>query len=336
MTLSQEQKIKIHALMVKARVFEERLIKMNKSGQGFFWIGGPGEEAFNVPLGLLIHKGEGLDYDFCHFHYRQEATLLAMGEPMINSIRQMQCTATDPYSKGRHFVAHQTIKKWNVVNVSSPIAIQFSTAIGTAEAQRKRGGEGISIVTGGDAGTAEGDFASCLVWASRPGKELPILIIVTDNRWGISTPAHEVRCDRPIADRARAFGIEAATIDGNDPEISYLSLQKAMTYVRKTRKPYFIEAHVSRLYGHSSASGANWAKNEIDCLANFEKKLRDEKILSAEQCQEIRAQYDQESLECIQEVLKEAKPEGDSIFDDVFVDRKDTSEPWPPWLKPSA
>ena len=57
--------------MVKARVLEERLIQMYKQGHGYFWIGGPGEEAFNVPLGLLIKKGQGPDYDYLHLHYRQ-------------------------------------------------------------------------------------------------------------------------------------------------------------------------------------------------------------------------------------------------------------------------
>jgi len=54
-------------------------------------------------------------------------------------------------------------------------------APGTAMAQKRHGGEGITIVTGGDAGTAEGDFATCLIWSSRPGQELPVLIIVTNN-----------------------------------------------------------------------------------------------------------------------------------------------------------
>lgn len=332
-TFSKELQVKIFDLMVKARALEERLIKMNKSGLGFFWLGGPGEEAFNVPLGLLIHKGEGLDYDFLHFHYRQSATLLAMGEPLLlNSIRQMHNTATDPYSKGRNFVAHTTIKKWNVVNITSPIGVQFAASIGTGVAQARHGGKGITIVTGGDAGTAEGEFASCLVWASRKGKELPMLIIVTDNRYGISTPFKDVHCDRPIADRARGLGIESATIDGNDPEISYFAIQKAMQVVRKTRKPYFLEVKVSRLYGHSSASGANWVEGELDCIPAFAKKLQKQKILSVAECQSLREKYEQEAMEHVKKVLQEPKPLPETIFDDVLADRKDVSEPWPRWL----
>lgn len=325
--------LKIYDLMVKARVLEERLIRMSKSGLGFFWIGGPGEEAFNVPLGLLIKKGEGLDYDFCHFHYRQSATLLTMGVSMIDCIRQMHNTATDPYSGGRNFVNHYAIKKWNVVNVTSPIEMQYSVCIGTGVAQKRHGGDGITIVTGGDAGTAEGDFASSLVWASRKGRELPILIIVTDNRWGISTPYEEVHCAKPIAARGEAFGIQTATINGNDPEISYDAIEEAMNYVRKERRPFLLEAHVSRLYGHSSASGANWIEGELDCIPEFEKRLKQKGVLKDEDFKKIRERHEQESLEALKQVLKEPKPKPTDIFEHIFEERKDAVTPWPPWLK---
>jgi 2-oxoisovalerate dehydrogenase E1 component alpha subunit len=145
--------VRIHELMVQARVLEERLIQMYRQGHGFFWIGGPGEEAFNVPLGLLMKKGRGLDYDYLHAHYRQAATMLALGEDPIDALRQMKDTATDPYSGGRNFSGHYSIPRSNVVPVSSPVEIQYSIAPGTAIAQRRHGGNGITIVTGGDAGS---------------------------------------------------------------------------------------------------------------------------------------------------------------------------------------
>jgi TPP-dependent pyruvate/acetoin dehydrogenase alpha subunit len=77
--LPKDLLLKIHRLMVKSRVLEDRLIKIYKAGDAYFWIGGPGEEAFGVPLGLLIHKGKGPAYDFLHFHYRCSPTLIAMG-----------------------------------------------------------------------------------------------------------------------------------------------------------------------------------------------------------------------------------------------------------------
>src|SRR5271166_5126295 len=80
--LSEELCRQIYRIMVQARVMEERMIKMSKSGEGYFWIGGPGEEAFNTVLGLQVKKGCGPDYDFLYLHYRNSATLVAMGMPL--------------------------------------------------------------------------------------------------------------------------------------------------------------------------------------------------------------------------------------------------------------
>ena len=310
---------KIYDLMLRSRVLEERLITMYKQGDGYFWIGGPGEEAFNVPLGLLADKGEGLDHDYLHLHYRSTGTLLAMGADPVDSLRQMKNTVTDPYSKGRNFAGHFSVRKWNVVPVSSPIEVQFSIAIGTARAQR--GAKGISIVQGGDAGTAEGDFATALVWSSRKGSELPLLMIVTNNRWGISTAYAGQHGYDQISDRGKAFGMPTAVVDGNDPEAAYLALQKAIDYVRTERKPYLLEAMVSRLRGHSSASGANLVKEEVDCLDVFEKRLEQRSIMTREQMNQMRETYTNELAEASKRVRTEPQPEGSNIWDYVFADK---------------
>jgi 2-oxoisovalerate dehydrogenase E1 component alpha subunit len=319
--LSPELLVKLHGLMLKARVLEERLIQMYKQGDGYFWIGGPGEEAFNVPLGMLIHKGKGPQFDYCHFHYRNSATMLAMGADPIDALRQMKNVATDPYSGGRNFAGHYSKRDWNVVPVSSPIEVQYSMAPGTAMAQKRAGGRGITIVTGGDAGTAEGDFATCLVWASRPINPLPMLIIVTNNNYGISTRSEGQHGEKRISDRAKAFNIEAKTIDGNDPEVSYREIAQAMEYVRTERKPFMLEAVLSRLYGHSSASGANLVLDEADCLKGFERKLEDRKLLTRAQMDELRAQYTLELQDAHKRVRQEPMPEGSTIYDHIFSEK---------------
>ena len=319
--LSPDLLLKMHSLMVKARVLEERLIQMYKQGDGYFWIGGPGEEAFNVPLGLLIHKGQGPQYDYCHFHYRQSGTLLAMGIDPADAMRQMKNTATDPYSGGRNFVGHFSKREWNVVPVSSPIEVQYSMAPGTAIANKRAGGRGITIVTGGDAGTAEGDFATCLIWSSRPANPLPVLIVVTNNKWGISTHYQGQHGEKRISDRGKGFGIESKTIDGNDPEVSYRELSAAMEYVRSERKPFLLEAVLSRLYGHSSASGANRINDEADCITGFERRLEERGLLTRQQMDEMRAQLTAELLAAHKQVKEEPQPDPKSIYDHVFADR---------------
>ncbi len=320
--IERELLVRMHDLMVKSRVLEERLIQMYKQGHGYFWIGGPGEEAFNVPLGLLIKKGQGLDHDYLHAHYRQSGTLLAMGEEPIGALRQMKNTATDPYSGGRNFAGHFSKKEWNIAPVSSPIEVQYAIAPGTAMAQKRHGGNGITIVTGGDAGTAEGDFASCLVWSSRPANPLPLLIIVTNNKWGISTSADGQHGETRISDRGRAFNIRSKTINGNDPIESYRELKEAMDYVRQERKPFLLEALVSRLYGHSSASGANFVANEVDCLKEFEAKLEKDGVLTRQQMDELRNRYTEELAAAARQVRDEPQPAPETIWNHIYAEKK--------------
>ena len=320
--LEPEVLVKIHNYMVKARVLEERLIRMYKQSDGYFWIGGPGEEAFNVPLGLQVHKGQGLDHDFLHLHYRSAAILTAMGLQPVDAIRQMKNTVTDPFSGGRNFSNHYSVRAWNVVPVSSTIETQYATAIGTGIAQKSHGGKGITIVNGGDAGTAEGEFASCLVWSSRPNKELPILIVVTNNEWGISTSAATQHGEKKISDRAKAFGIKSATINGNDVEESWFMIQEAMDYIRTERKPFMLEARVSRLYGHSSATGCNFVTEEADSLALFESKLEAAGILSRKEMDQLREAYNAEMLELSQQVKQEPMPDPSTIYDHTYFGQK--------------
>src|SRR5205814_7764389 len=191
--ISAELALTVFRQMIRTRALEERSIKMSKSGEAYFWIGGPGEEAVNVCLGLQVHRGFGPAFDYLHLHYRNAGIMLAMGMPMIDHIRQLAMRWTDTHSRGRNFVGHYSIKAWNLVPVTSVIEVQFAMAPGTALAQRRHGeknpaeAEGITVVVGGEAGAAEGDFESCLNWTTRPGRELPVLMAVTNNLLGLST-----------------------------------------------------------------------------------------------------------------------------------------------------
>ncbi len=313
-------------LMVRARTLEERLIKMSKSGEGFFWIGGPGEESFNVPLGLQVLKGRGTAHDYLHLHYRSSAILMAMGAGMADTMRQMRALSTDPYSRGRNFVNHVAIPEWNVVPMCPTIEVQYSTAIGTAIAQKRDGGKGVTIVNGGDAGTAEGDFHSCLVWANRPVLPLPILAIVVNNGYGISTEASGQHGERAISDWAKVFDMPGRTINGNDPVASYRAIEEALSYCRMERKPYLLEARTSRLYGHSSASGANRIQ-EPDCIALFETELLKRGLLSESQQAAIRAEAQAECEEAYQKTKGEPPPSPDDVWTAAFASGLPSSYP---------
>ena len=243
------------------------------------------------------------------------------GAPSIDALRQMHNVKTDPYSQGRNFVGHFSKREWNVVPITSPIEVQYSVAIGTAMAQRRHGGDGITIVQGGDAGTAEGDFATCLVWSARPGEELPILIIVANNEWGISTPASTQHGEKHISDRGKAFGMRTAVCNGNDPEEAWYAIQDAMEYVRRERKPFVLEAQLSRLYGHSSSSGSNYVDGETDCLVEIEKKLVQNGWRTEEELRQMRERIEADMQAWYKQVKGEPKPSPEDAFDYVFADK---------------
>jgi len=312
--MSVELALTVFRQMIRTRALEERSIKMSKSGEAYFWIGGPGEEAFNVSLGLQVHKGFGPAYDYLHLHYRNAGVLLAMGMPMIDHVRQLAMRWTDPHSRGRNFVGHYAVRAWNVVPVTSVIEVQFAMAPGTARVQKRYGGEGITIVVGGEAGTAEGDFETCLNWSTRPGFELPVLMVVTNNRYGISTDIRSVSVEKEITARAAPYGIRAETVDGNDPVATWNALDRAMRYCRRERRPFLLEAMVSRLHGHSSSSGAQRDWNEVDVLANFEQMLIDQGAIDSATVKTLKDEARAEADAAVVAAMQEPQPTPADVY----------------------
>ncbi|PIE02667.1 MAG: 3-methyl-2-oxobutanoate dehydrogenase [Acidobacteria bacterium] len=318
--MDNDLKLGILKTMVTARCLEERMIKMAKSSDGYFWIGGAGEEAVNVPLGYLAKKGCGLDYDYFYFHYRNSGTMLAMGMDPKDEIRQMNNRATDPFSGGRNFCNHYARKDWNVMPVCSTIQTQCCIAPGIARAQKRHDGDGITIVTAGDAGTAEGDFHVGLNWSTLPEWELPILWIITNNEYGISTSFYEVRGEPPIADYGKAYGIPGKKVNGFDVEESYNALKEAMEFVRTKRRPFLLEVSVARLFGHSSSSGANRVPSEIepDPLELWMKRCISDSLISRETYDKLYKSETKRMASILDEVKKEPAPEPESIYNHIF------------------
>lgn len=312
----------IHYQMASSRLLEERLIQIFKKRGGYFWVGAPGEEAFGVPLGRLVKKGQGLEYDWLHLHYRCTGTLLAMGLKTKDALRQMMSRKTDPFTGGRNFIHHYVIPEWNIPPISSVIEIQHNIALGTAHAQKNT--KGISIVTGGDAGTALADFSTSLIWSSKPSNPLPLLIIVLNNKFGISTSFDGQHSEKHITDRGKAFGIKTYNVNGNDVEESYYTLQESIEYVRKNRKPALVEAEVSRMYGHSSSSGANYDKSQICPLKVFEKKLIKEKIFTKEENDKIHQQIFEQLKQEELEVSRESEPD-ESIWSHIYANNEESN-----------
>ena len=142
-----------------------------------------------------------------------------------------------------------------------------------------------------------------------------------NNKWGISTSYDTQHGEKNISDRGKAFGIRTAIINGNDPIETYLATQTEMAYIRRTGKPVLAEYRVSRLFGHSSASGAN-RDPDICPIEEFEKLMVDKKYIKSTEVKEIWQRYDDESRAAADIVRGEPVPTRESVWDHVYANNE--------------
>ncbi len=249
---------------------------MNKQGDGYFWIGGPGEEALNASLGLLVHKGQGPEFDYLHLHYRSSATLLAMGADPVDTLRQMKNTATDPYSSRpellQPLLGAAVERRAGVVADRGAVLDGARHRDGQQARRRARASRSCKAATRARPRATSRRASS---GRSRPDRELPCLMIVTNNQWGISTPASEQHGEKHIADRGKpSSGSRTRSSTATTPRSATASSRRRWTTCAPSGKPFLLEVMVSRLYGHSSASGANFVPEEVDCLAPLREEAR--------------------------------------------------------------
>jgi 2-oxoisovalerate dehydrogenase E1 component alpha subunit len=203
--------------------------------------------------------------------------------------------------------------------VTPTIETQYAVAPGTALMQRRHGGIGISVVTGGDAGSAEGDFYSGMNWSTRPGHELPVLMCIAHNRFGISTAADTVQNSPYLNRRGDGFGIRNACVDGNDAVAAWAAIGEAMEYVRNERKPFILQGNVSRLYGHSSSSGAN-RHDEPCCIQLLEQRLVAESVATAAELAAVWQRWQDQLSDALKIVLDEPMPAREHVLQHVYYD----------------
>ncbi|MGH7225696.1 MAG: thiamine pyrophosphate-dependent enzyme, partial [Gemmataceae bacterium] len=128
------------------------------------------------------------------------------------------------------------------------------------------------------------------------------------NNWGISTPACGQHGEKHVIDRGKAFGIRGEVVEGNDVIASWHAVRRGMDYCRRERRPYMIEAKVSRLYGHSSSSGAQRVRNEADPIELFEHKLSGVGLLDRVAIEHTREEALAEVEAAVEQVLSEPMP----------------------------
>jgi 2-oxoisovalerate dehydrogenase E1 component len=270
MNFSKEQAIHVLSVMVRSRHFEEQIDEFFKHKQmhGTTHLS-MGQEATQAGLALALEDG-----DWIVPTHRCHGYTLARGTSERKMFSEM-FGSSDGICKGLGGSMHMTdIEHWNA-GASAVVGSGVPLAIGLAFALKKKGKGNLGVAIFGDGASSRGSIHESMNLASV--WNLPVLFFCENNGYGMSAPIKNVVSTDSIAARSKGYGIAYAVVDGNDVQAVYKAALKAVTYIRETSKPYFLEAQTYRFCGHSKSDccvyrsreeEAEWKKRDpIDLFA---------------------------------------------------------------------
>ena len=253
--ISNEQLVKIYRHLLWPRMIEEKMLLLLRQGKVSKWFSGIGQEAISVGATLALQDNEWI----MPLH-RNLGVFTSRKMPLHKLFKQWQ-GQHDGYTKGRERSFHFGSKEHHICGMISHLGPQLTIANGTALAAKLRREGKVSLAFTGEGGTSEGDFHEALnvaaVW------DLPVIFIIENNGYGLSTPVSEqYRCNT-LAERGKGYGIEAVTIEGNNVLSVYDTIKGVRDYCIKNQKPYLIECTTFRMRGHEEASGTRYVPKEL-------------------------------------------------------------------------
>ncbi len=324
--------VQAYRTMYVSRRLDDREILLKRQNRIFFQISGAGHEAVQTAAGMLLKAG----HDWFYPYYRDRALALALGITPDDMLLGAVGAAADPASGGRQMPSHWSSQKLHIVAGSSPTGTQFVQSIGCAHASRflKPDSDEITLVCTGDGATSEGEFWEtvnniCL-------GNLPVLILVEDNGFAISTPVEWQTAGGNVARVLSGFpGLGRFEVDGTDFIASWRVLEDAIEYVRSRKGPAIVHATVTRPYSHSLSDDERAYKTKAeraaeearDPLRKFPEWLVSEGILDRRALQRITFEVDEEIQKATDRALAALPPPRGSALRFLYSDKVDpTSE----------
>jgi 2-oxoisovalerate dehydrogenase E1 component len=287
--LSNDALVELYKAILLPRMIEEKMLLLLRQGKISKWFSGIGQEAISVGVTAALQPNEWI----MPLH-RNLGVFTGRKMPLSKLFMQWQGNK-EGYSKGRERSFHFGSKEHFVCGMISHLGPQLAIADGVALAYKLENKQQVSVAFTGDGGTSEGDFHEALntaaVW------DLPVIFIIENNGYGLSTPtAEQYRCES-LVDKAKGYGMEGIKIDGNNLLEVFDTIKGVREYCIKNQKPYLVECMTFRMRGHEEASGvkyvpptlfAEWEKK--DPVKNYENWLLTEKVLTEEQIINIKAE----------------------------------------------
>ncbi|MCB9255976.1 MAG: dehydrogenase [Chitinophagales bacterium] len=306
--------------MLFSRMIEEKMLILLRQGKISKWFSGIGQEAISVGVTAALNSDE-----YILPLHRNLGVFTTRKIPFSRLFKQWQ-GKKNGFSKGRERSFHFGSIEYSIVGMISHLGPQLNVGDGIALASKIKNENKLTVAFTGDGGTSEGDFHEALnvaaVW------DLPIIFIIENNGYGLSTPTNEqFRCEK-LADRGIGYGMEAVTIDGNNILEVYNTLKFYAEKIRKDPRPVLIECNTFRMRGHEEASGTKYVPQELfdlwskkDPLQNYQDFLLTEGLLSQNTIDSLRLELAKEIEDGLAEAFAEPEinPSIEEEVADVFM-----------------
>jgi 2-oxoisovalerate dehydrogenase E1 component len=279
--LSNEVLIAFYKKLVFPRLIEEKMLILLRQGRIGKWFSGIGQEAIAVGCTLAMQTDE-----YILPMHRNLGVFTTRDIPLSKLMAQWQGKASG-FTKGRDRSFHFGTQQYKILGMISHLGPQLALADGIALADILAKRKKVTMVFTGEGATSEGDFHEALnvaaVW------NLPVIFIIENNGYGLSTPTNEqYKCKR-LVDKAIGYGMEGRRIDGNNVLDVFHTITEVANEIRNHPRPVLIECMTFRMRGHEEASGTKYVPEHLfeewrakDPIANFEKFLVDEFVLRPE------------------------------------------------------
>lgn len=282
--LDNDKLVTFYKALLWPRLIEEKMLILLRQGRIGKWFSGIGQEAIAVGSTLAMHP-----YEYILPMHRNLGVFTTRDIPLSRMMAQWQGKASG-FTKGRDRSFHFGTQEYKIIGMISHLGPQMALADGIALADVLNKKNRATLVYTGEGGTSEGDFHEALnvasVW------NLPVIFLIENNGYGLSTPVNEqYKCEH-LSDRAIGYGIEGRRIDGNNILEVYHTIDELANDIRQNPRPILLECMTFRMRGHEEASGTKYVPQNLfdewkekDPITNFEKFLLDEGVLTPESIQ---------------------------------------------------